>query len=405
MHDVSRQYLYALLAGRWDVITRSALSDDAWTHLERLAQQQGVAALIYHLLATADMLTHVPPQTVERLRTVYYHTLAHNTMLYRDLAAVLATIRALPTEQQIPVVVLKGAALASTMYPSLAVRPMVDIDILLPQHYLSPVVQALHQQGYAAPMPDILPSFHQRYHRHVSVCGKQSTIELHWSLIAGRGDWRAVSLQWFWQQTTSWAVPQSLTQTTSGQQQAPEALQLTPTAHVLYLAAHLMLQHGGGQMRVIWLYDIHLLITRAADQIDWEELMTQAQAYRWTAALHAALQAAQDNLGTVVPPDVLPQLAATHDTRAARMVRQLAKPVHTRTAFFYNELLTMNWATRLALTRSYLLPTRAYLRWRYPLDLPAWLWPLYYPYRWYDLARDGAQTIATMIRRKLQRQQ
>jgi hypothetical protein len=157
-------------------------------------------------------------------------------------------------------------------------------------------------------------------------------------------------------------------------------------------------------MRLIWLYDIHLLISHAADRIDWEELVMQAQAYRWSAALHAALQAAQDTLGTVVPPDVLPRLAAMHDARAARTVRRLSKPVQTRTAFFYNELLTMNWATRLALTRSYLLPTQDYLRWRYPLDLPTWLWPLYYPYRWYDLARDSAQTMATLLRRKLQRQ-
>jgi len=32
------------------------------------------------------------------------------------------------------------------------------------------------------------------------------------------------------------------------------------------------------------------------------------------------------------------------------------------------------------------------MRWRYR-PRPAWLWPLWYSYRWFDMARDGVATV------------
>jgi hypothetical protein len=60
----------------------------------------------------------------------------------------------------------------------------------------------------------------------------------------------------------------------------------------------------------------------------------------------------------------------------------------------------MNWAARFSLIWAHLVPTRAYLRWRYQLRLPAWLWPLYYPYRWFDLARDSVRTLIRIGRKR-----
>jgi hypothetical protein len=161
-----------------------------------------------------------------------------------------------------------------------------------------------------------------------------------------------------------------------------------------------MLQHGGGQMRLIWLYDIHLLITHHAERLDWAELVQQAHRFRWAPALHAALQATQDIFGTALPPDVFANLAAMHDPQAARAVQRLSRPISSRTAFFWNELVTLNWAARYALIRAYLFPTPAYLRWRYQTRLPDWLWPLYYPYRWFDLAQDSLSTMIHIARQR-----
>ena len=52
---------------------------------------------------------------------------AYSLLLHAALIRSLAALRA----AGVPVIVLKGAAFASTIYPSLADRPMVDVDLLV----------------------------------------------------------------------------------------------------------------------------------------------------------------------------------------------------------------------------------------------------------------------------------
>jgi hypothetical protein len=97
------------------------------------------------------------------------------------------------------------------------------------------------------------------------VGGKDSeaTIELHYGLIAGESDWRAPDPRWFLERTEEWRPPPSASSSSFF-----KGRQLDPTAHLLYLSAHAMLQHGGASALVIWFYDIHILLSRGAAAFD-----------------------------------------------------------------------------------------------------------------------------------------
>ena len=57
----------------------------------------------------------------------YYHSLALNTLLLRELGQVQTAL----TGAGLRCLVLKGAALEATIYPEPGLRPMVDVDLLI----------------------------------------------------------------------------------------------------------------------------------------------------------------------------------------------------------------------------------------------------------------------------------
>jgi hypothetical protein len=171
---------------------------------------------------------------------------------------------------------------------------------------------------------------------------------------------------------------------------------LAPTAHLLYLAAHLMLHHGGAEARLIWFYDVHLMVEREGDGLDWDELVRRASQFRWAPALAAALRGARDRFGTRLPDGLLEELAVAGNGQTAWLVRRRAAPLQTRATAVFAKVASLDWPARLRLMRAMLAPSAAYVRWRYK-PRPPWLWPLCYPYRWADIAWEGATTLYRAI--------
>lgn len=62
-----------------------------------------------------------------------WHTVAVNSLVLEELKRLGETFSRPPS---IPVVVLKGGALAFTLYPDASWRPLTDIDLLVPEEWL-----------------------------------------------------------------------------------------------------------------------------------------------------------------------------------------------------------------------------------------------------------------------------
>ena len=375
----------------------SRLSKEDWSELTRTAQREGVAPVLYYTQESAGWPLEIPEHLREELRADCLKAAGSNLLIYRELSRILSTLQAeLP---HISVVLLKGAALANTVYSSIALRPMTDIDLLLRREHLESAVEALRSIGYRDAAPEMTPGLSRKTHFQVALKGGPRgyvITELHWSLVGGEGDWRSPDLDWFWAETESWHMLEE-----SGKSgTALSALQLRPTAHLLYLAAHLMLQHGGAQARLLWEYDIHLLLTPCERRLDWEELRRRAREFRWASALRAALARTHESFRTPLPEGFLRDLEEDEDHRSRSLVQRKEHPVQTRATATWSYLRTLNWRTRLQRALSALWPTPAYVRWRYR-PRPEWLWPLCYPYRWLLFACDSAVTLARLAWRCL----
>jgi len=390
--------------------------DSGWDWIVQEPAFASLLPLIYY--SVPDAILPLSEAARERCAQAYYQTVACNLCLYRELGSVLEALR----DAEIPVIILKGAALAVTLYPNIGLRPIGDVDLLVPQARLSEALACLKALGYIEPIPDVAPGLNRVVGHHVSLGGGKDIplhVEVHWTLAAGGHDRHAPSMAWFWQQTEPLTLGPGAEEPGSGGELAL-LLTLTPTAHLLYLAAHLIFQHGGAltnclaswkgtstpsqqageivchQFQLLWLYDIDLMVRREADRLDWDELLHRAQEFRWAAALHATLQCAQDRFGTPLPQGFLDALAEVSDHRSAHLVERKVGPLQTRALRVRNAMSALDWQARLRLASAIAFPSPTYMRWRYlsrfRAPLRSLLWPLCYPYRWLVILREGLST-------------
>lgn len=106
-----------------------AQHDLDWERVLESAARHGVASLVYWNRQNSIEERQVGDRHLESFQAVCYWHSVHNDDLYERLRDILKLF----AQERIPVVVLKGAALAALIYPRLTLRSMGDIDILVPK--------------------------------------------------------------------------------------------------------------------------------------------------------------------------------------------------------------------------------------------------------------------------------
>jgi hypothetical protein len=280
-----------------------------------------------------------------------------------------------------------------TIYPDTGLRPMVDMDLLVPASRVAEALQIAEARGYAPAIPEASPGLNDLL-SHAACVRKAglpyTMLELHTTLVAEQGFAHAVPVDWFWSQTEPLKFH--------------DLLMLTPTAQLLYACAHAMLQHGGRNTSLRWLYDLHRLVEVYGEQgrIDWEMLLRQARLFHWSSSVAAALSQAADHFGTPVPPEVLDYLAS-HPDRNTDRVAAMQRPPATRTLEEIQNLKSLNGWARLKVLLALVAPSPAYIRWRYGFTsiraLPGW-----YLHRWRVIIEDAVQTVRLLWQERSARQ-
>lgn len=277
----------------WDLLIRllcgtpapEALGEDDWARAARLAQQLGVITLLHD--RTTSLGEAVPPATREQLRTAWRHAAMRNTRIYHYLDRILAAF----AEAGIPVVLLKGAYLAKAVYRTIALRPMGDLDLMVPVAHLEGAADIAQRLGYAPAEPLIAAEMRTRHHLPTFINDDGVSLEVHGSEDFMRlpRPLSADALDAFWTRT----IPVRL----DGRSvRAP-----SPEDHLFYLCAHATYGHRC----VVDLrpcFDIAELLRRHA--IDWTRVLNLA---RQTGALPGVLlmlELARRWAGAVVPADL-----------------------------------------------------------------------------------------------------
>lgn len=119
----------------------------AWDILPNQAEIHGMAPLLWHHLKASGV--EIPDETSRILQGLY---LRHRYLNQFHTESLLA-LTGLLGKAGIHPVVLKGLALAHTIYSDPALRPISDIDLLLPTDEVLPALQMMKEAGYTVNMP------------------------------------------------------------------------------------------------------------------------------------------------------------------------------------------------------------------------------------------------------------
>jgi hypothetical protein len=166
---------WAFANGKSDRVRKLA-ADISWPAFLCLACFHRVQALAWHCLRTLDLA--VPADAAEALGADAERIAATNLRMAVECRQLLATL----SERRIPLLFLKGLAVAALAYRDPFLKMSWDIDVLIAPPDLGQASDVLRGHGYqlAIPRRAALPAWHER--EKESVWKKRSegfTLELH----------------------------------------------------------------------------------------------------------------------------------------------------------------------------------------------------------------------------------
>ncbi len=387
---IDNHTLSQLISGQVSAKDYVSFSPTDWTLLLQLAKHEGVGPLLYWRFSKSGKFSSLPDDVRDSLRAMYIGTWIYNQRIFKELEILTRVF----SQADIPVVVLKGACFMLTIYPDIGLRPMGDLDILVPKTRLAEAVQIAKTLGYQDMLPDASPGLRDLLNHEICLqrTGKNPiTLELHHSLVADKSFIYAVPVDWFWSQTELIGG--------SSRKKFKNLLMLSPVAQILFSAAHTMLQHGGRNTPLRWYYDLDQLIHFYADRMEWDLLLSQAQEFEWNSALDAALSQSCACFSTPIPEYVRACLSERSD-RHQKLVALLKLKPATHTLEERQKFLSLNGYGRFRFVAALLAPSPAYMRWRYQLKT-SWMLPVYYFIRWGGILKDAFHTLLHFLKRPL----
>ena len=224
-----------------------------WQALYKVAKRHSLTPLLHERLT--PILERVPATTRDALREDRTQSAAHALFLEFELTQIVETFRA----HEVPLIVFKGIPLARQLFDDAALRPMVDIDVLVHTDDVTMSTDLLTQMGWK--MPEGPQPFQiKACELTKEVFGALIYLELHWT-NQRKGEYDLPEER-LWQETTD---------TNDGTLFTSEMALFTLVLHAA--------RHSFRPYRQ--LVDIAHAVTRWNDSLNWDrvvDLATEAQA-------------------------------------------------------------------------------------------------------------------------------
>jgi len=259
-----------------------------------------------------------------------------------EIAQVLDSLAA----RQVCPILLKGAALAYTIYPSPSMRPRVDTDLLIARDQIAVTRDVLAARGYVEPtMSSGEFVFGQFQMAKVDGWGVEHVFDIHWR-ISSQSLFASV-LTYDELYTHAIIVP------ALGDQARAAGFD-----HALLLACVHPVMHHRNTERMIWFRDIDLLVRRMSD----EQLHRFAQLAldRGMARICAhQLSIAAEQFHSPVPSAVMRLLRSASSTEPAAIYLRANRRWHHE--LLWNVRNLPGWRDRARLLREVLFPSPQYM--------------------------------------------
>jgi len=232
----------------------------------------------------------IPAGFTNNLRTAYRNHATLNASLFFDVLKVLKSL----ADQQLPVIALKGLALAKSIYGDIALRPMSDIDLLLKEKDLVSAGRILLGLGYQQSFPDWESSVKAYHHLPPFTNKNGAMIELHWNIVTPDSPIK-VDLDGLWERARFIKVDDV------------EVLAFSPEDLFLHLCVHagFHLQTG---LDLIPFCDLAGLIKTSAVKIDWQMVVDRAALWGGQKCVYLMLLLVRELLAVALPDELMTDL-------------------------------------------------------------------------------------------------
>jgi hypothetical protein len=237
-----------------------------------------------------------------RLKGAYRLAWYKNHKLFDDMRPIMAAL----THAGIRTMLLKGAPLVLNTYRSHALRPMSDIDVLVPTGQVGRAIEVLGGAGWRPYNPTSADFFRYR-HALCLIDDEERELDLHWRCLfelAGPGDddflWsRARPLDFHGIATL-----------------APD-----PTSHLIVTIVHGLRWNPAPPIR--WIPDAMTMLRSHADEVAWADVVAFAKERCLSYRLHLGLSYLRQRFDAPIPAAVLTELGRVR----LSMLERIENPV------------------------------------------------------------------------------
>ena len=374
--------LHRLLAAVWDPDGAELPVPVPWAEVMALARTEGVTPLLYAALRQTGMTA--PERVGTALAQAYYGLARANTLRGLELEPVLAALSGV----DVPVLLLKGMALAETLYDNIALRPMSDFDLVVHRQDVPVCQELLTGLGYRSVDVEVTPGAFLAYRNEQIFAppkDSQAWVELHWHLLDVPYYLRHVPMAWFWETSRAHRIGSYPIQI------------LGPEANLLYLSSHLALHHRFHGLR--WFVDLAALTYLRRDSLDWDRIARQAQAFELLLTVRETLDRLAGYWPSLPLEDARRCLQALQPSPAEqRIFRLLTAEPRSPLLDFYADLVCLpDLPARANFALRNVFPQPAYMARRYGVHR-GWQLPFFYLYRLGAGFRKLVQTLPQVIR-------
>ncbi|MFA9613301.1 MAG: nucleotidyltransferase family protein, partial [Deltaproteobacteria bacterium] len=233
----------------------------------------------------------LPPEPItDEMRQAFLVSCVRSLHMEGQLREIIEAFR----EQGVRVLVLRGPALAFSLYEDPAMRPSCDLDLLvLPEQVVQArtILESLGYRCLAKRFETARDFFREECFIHQENPGNTFPVDLHWvhwelhPFFKGSEE---VDILDLFQRAWKVETPTLAFET------------LHPVDYLIHSAIHLIMIHKN-EMRLSWIYDTALLAQHLQVPDDWETLQERCVAWRARLPLEHCLKMAQVWAGLELP--------------------------------------------------------------------------------------------------------
>ena len=281
-------YSCSILRGETPLAPEASLIE--WSKLLAILKFHWVIPFMYRKIGSLPAECRPPETIIDEMRQTFLLSCVSSLYMERQLREIIEAFR----EQGVPVLVLRGPALAFSLYPDPAVRPSGDLDLLVMPEKVVQSRGILENLGYRclAKRFEFAKDFFREEcfvdHKNQSNKLPVDLHWVHWELHPFYMGSKEAEIQDLFQRSWRVETPNLVFET------------LHPVDYLIHSAIHLVMIHRN-EMRLSWIYDTALLAQHLQVPNDWERLQERSVAWRARLPLEQCLKMAQVWAGLDLP--------------------------------------------------------------------------------------------------------